>query len=43
MIQKEQEVCRYLSIPNIPKKKWDGKSSFKFGVAVTELLGGGNI
>ena len=42
MIQKEQEVCRYLSIPSIPKKKWDGKSSFKFGVAVTELLGGGH-
>ena len=32
----EQEVCNYLNIPSIPKKKFDGKTSFKDGVAVTK-------
>jgi len=34
MIQKEKEVLDYLHLPSIPKKQWDGKSSFKVGVAV---------
>jgi len=37
MIQFEQEVCDFLAIPSIPKKKWDGQSSFRDGVAVTNL------
>ena len=39
-IKKEREVVAYLEIPNIPKKKWDGKQSFKTGVAVTSLVTG---
>lgn len=41
MILNEKEVCVYLDIPSIPKKKWDGKTSFQYGVAITELIGGG--
>jgi len=41
MIFKEQEVCQYLGIPSIPKKKWDGKSSFKHGVGIVDLVNGG--
>lgn len=41
MIRNEKEVCEYLCIPSVPKKKWDGKKSFKNGVAVTELVGSG--
>ena len=41
MISKENEVCQYLGIPSIPKKKWDGKSGFKRGVGVVDLLLGG--
>lgn len=37
MIQFENEICQYLSLPSIPLKEWDGKSSFKHGVAVTRL------
>lgn len=33
----EREVCDYLGIPSIPKRKWDGKTSFKDGVAVVDL------
>lgn len=40
MIEKENEVCQYLGIPSIPKKKWDGKSSFKRGVGVVSLITG---
>ena len=40
MLQFEFEVCKYLNIPNVPKKEWDGKSSFKDGVAVTQLAHG---
>lgn len=36
-IRFEKEVCQYLSLPSIPLKEWDGKSSFKDGVAVTKL------
>ena len=34
MIQNEKQVCEYLKIPSIPKKKWDGKGNFHRGVAV---------
>lgn len=37
-IRFEEEVCKYLSLPSIPLKEWDGKSSFKDGVAVTKLV-----
>lgn len=33
----EKEICEYLDIPSIPKTKWDGKTSFKNGVAVLSL------
>lgn len=36
----EKEVCRFLSIPSIPLKEWDGKSSFKKGVAVIANFSG---
>ena len=40
MISFEKEVCSYLNIPSLPKKEWDGKSSFKNAVATIKL--GGN-
>lgn len=40
MILCENEVCKYLGIPNIPKKKWDGKSGFKNGVGIVDLMSG---
>lgn len=36
----EKEVCDFLKLPSIPKKEWDGKSSFKNGVAVTQIANG---
>lgn len=33
-IQFEKEVLDYLSLPSVPKKTWDGKSSFEKGVTV---------
>lgn len=40
MILYEKEICQYMDIPSIPKKKWDGKKSFANGVAVIELVSG---
>ena len=37
MILFEKEVCAKLRIPSIPKREWDGKSSFQTGVAVVGL------
>ena len=37
MIQFEQEVIKALGLPSIPKKEWDGKSSFDKGVAVLKM------
>lgn len=37
-IRFEKEVCQYLSLPSIPLKEWNGKTSFKDGVAITKLL-----
>lgn len=36
MIAFEQEVCKYLGLPSIPKREWDGESSFEKGVAIVE-------
>ncbi len=36
----EKEICDYLNIPAIPKKKWDGTKSFSQGVGVVELVNG---
>ena len=33
MVQYENEICQYLGIPSIPKRKWDGKQSFLRGCA----------
>lgn len=41
MVDKENEICQYLGIPSIPKKKWDGESGFKRGVGIVNLLTGG--
>ena len=38
-IEFEKEVCAWLTIPSIPKKEWDGNSSFKYGVAVINQKG----
>lgn len=40
MVLNEKEICRYLDIPSIPKKKWDGKTSFQHGVAIANLVSG---
>jgi hypothetical protein len=40
MIQFEKEVLGYLNIPSIPKKEFDGKTSFAKGVAVVETVSG---
>lgn len=37
MIQFEKEIINYLNLPNIPKRVWDGLSSFQDGVAVVNL------
>lgn len=37
MIQYTKEILQHLSIPSIPVREWDGKTSFKQGVAVTTL------
>ena len=34
MVRFKQDVCNYLRLPDIPKKKWDGKTSFEYGVGV---------
>jgi hypothetical protein len=41
MIQNEIQIVRFLQIPSIPKKRWDGSKSFRTGCAVTQLSGGG--
>ena len=41
-VQFEQEVCKYLGLPSIPKKEWDGKTAFDKGVAVVDLFSGGS-
>ena len=41
MAKYENEVIEYLGIPSLPKKEWDKKSSFARGVAIVELVNGG--
>ena len=41
MIKYEEEICKHLNIPSIPKKEWNKKDSFKTGVAITKLALGG--
>lgn len=40
MIAFENEVVKFLGLPSIPKKEWDGKSDFEKGVAVLTLTSG---
>ena len=37
MIEFEKEVIAYLNLPSIPKRDWDGLSSFQDGVAIVSL------
>lgn len=37
MIKFEKEIIEYLNLPSIPKRDWDGLSSFQDGVAVVSL------
>ena len=34
----EKEVIKHLGLPSIPKKQWNGKDSFKDGVAILDLF-----
>lgn len=36
----EEKVIEYLGLPSIPKTTWNGKSSFKRGVATVEFVDG---
>lgn len=40
MIQYEKEICESLRLPSIPKKEWNGQTSFKNCVAVVKMLDG---
>lgn len=40
IILNEKEVLDFLQLPKVPAKEWDGKTSFKDGVAVVNLYGG---
>ena len=40
MIQNEEEILDYLDLPSLPKRAWDGKSSFDKGVAKIGLRSG---
>lgn len=37
MIEFEKEIINYLNLPSIPKRVWDGLSSFQNGVAIVNL------
>lgn len=37
MIEFEKEVIDYLNLPSLPKREWDGKSTFQDGVAIVNL------
>lgn len=37
MVLFEKELLKYLNLPSIPKKEWDGKSSYDKGVAIVCL------
>lgn len=40
MIEFEKDVLKYLNLPSIPIKEWNGKDVFKDGVAVIEYKDG---
>lgn len=40
MIQYEKEICEHLRLPAIPKKEWNGKTSFKRCVAIVKTKSG---
>ena len=40
MVYFENEICEALRLPKIPRKKWDGKSSFRNCVAVVKTSTG---
>lgn len=37
-ILNKNQIIKYLNIPDIPKKEWDGKKYFKNGVATIRLI-----
>lgn len=37
MIEFEKEIIKYLNIPSLPSKEWNGKDSFQDGVAVVSM------
>ncbi len=39
MIQNEIDIIQYMNLPSIPRKVWDGRASFKDGVAIVSLYG----
>lgn len=43
MIRFAQEILTHLNIPSIPKRVWDGASSFRDGVAVVEGIDGSEM
>lgn len=36
----EEKIVAYLGLPSLPQKTWDGRSSFKHGVATIEFVDG---
>lgn len=40
MIEFENEILGYLNLPSLPKKEWNGKSSFARGVAIVNQKSG---
>ena len=36
----EEKVVAYLGLPSLPQRAWDGRSSFKHGVATVEFVDG---
>lgn len=38
-VEFEKEVLQFLNLPSIPVKEFDGKTTFKDGVAIVELTG----
>lgn len=38
----QKEVCQYLNVP-MPKKEWDGETSFDKGVALVRCMTGGEV
>lgn len=40
IIEFEKEVCKYLNIPSIPKKEWDGEKKFVSAVGVLNHIDG---